>query len=210
MKYKGKLITFEGLDGCGKTTAMKGAAEALNPKYENKIITLRDPGTTKVSEEIRDILLNPKSKMSKWTEYYLYVAARSELIEEIKSYLSKGKIVFLDRFYDSTIAFQGFRSGIPLEVILEDNRRILQGVEPDLTLLYKVTPEIGMQRNVNNGKMNRIDRESLEMHKKVYEGYEWVAKRYKNRIYIVDAFKSKEEVLKSTVKIIDEFLVNIF
>lgn len=211
-RCKGFLITFEGIDGCGKTTAMQGAAKILEPKYQKynyKIVTFRDPGTTKVAEQIRDILLNPDSKMSKWTEYFLYLAARTELVEEIKLHLEKGSIIFLDRYYDSTIAYQGFRNGVPLEIINEDNKRISQRVESDLTLLYKITPEIAMKRNLGNGKMNRIDRESLEKHKKVYEGYEWVAKKFEDRVRIIDASQTKKKVLEDTVKIIDEFLVNV-
>ncbi|MCL6500916.1 MAG: dTMP kinase [Candidatus Pacearchaeota archaeon] len=201
---RGILITFEGIDGCGKTTAMHGAAEILSKEYK-KIVTFRDPGTTKVSEAIRNILLEPNLNMSVWTEYYLYVAARAELVKKIEPYLEQGAIVFLDRFYDSTIAYQGFRNGIPLQFILEDNKRI-GCPEPDLTLLYKLGPEVGMQRNISEGKQNRIDQESLDKHKKVYEGYEWVAKKFKNRVRIIDASQSKEKVLEETVMIIDEFL----
>lgn len=207
--YSGLLLTFEGLDGCGKTTAMNGAAGILGQKYNNRIIALRDPGTTESAEKIRSVLLDSKDIKNKWTEYYLYVAARAELITEIKAHLEQGKIIFLDRFYDSTIAFQGFRKGIPREIIFEDNKRISEGIEPDLTLLYRINPEIAMQRNLSTGKMNRIDRESLEQHKKVYEGYEWVAKKFKDRVCTIDASKTKEEVLKDTVSIIDEFLANV-
>ena len=209
LNYKGVLVTFEGMDGSGKTTAMEGAAEILNKKYKNKIVTMRDPGTTIVSEMIRNVLLNPGVKMNSWTEYYLYVAARSGLIDEIKPKIKKGKIIFLDRFYDSTIAFQSFRNKIPLKVILEDNKRILQGIEPNLTLLYKVNAEIGMSRNLSNGKGNRIDRECLELHKKVCEGYKWIAETYKDRVRVVDASRTKKQVLEESVRIIDEFLVNV-
>lgn len=207
--YKRILITFEGLDGCGKTTAMNGAYEVLGPKYNNRIVTMRDPGTTEIAEKIRTILLYSKEIRNKWTEYYLYLAARAELVKEIRSNLEQGKIIFLDRFFDSTFAFQGFRNGIPLEVISEDNRRISEGIVPDLTLLYKITPEIATARNKSNGKKSRIDIESIEQHRKVYEGYEWVAKKFHRRVRIIDASQSKEKVLMDTVKILDEFLANI-
>lgn len=207
--YNGILVSFEGLDGCGKTTAMKTAAAILNPKYNNRIVTLRDPGTTKVAEKIRDIVLNPDLEMNKWTEYYLYVAARAELVKEIKLCLYEGKIIFLDRFLDSTFAFQGFRNNIPLKVIKEDNQRISCGIIPNLTLLYKISPEIAIERNKINGKMDRIDRESIEKHKKVYEGYEWVAKKFKDRVVIIDASQTREKVLEDSIKILDEFLVNV-
>lgn len=202
--YKGKLITFEGIDGCGKTTAMQEAAKILKEKY-SKIVTFRDPGTTKISEAIRDILLDPNLDMDVWAEYHLYIAARADLVRYLKKDLEEGAIVFLDRFYDSTIAYQGFRNGIPLQVVLEDNKRI-GCPEPNLTLLYKLDPEIGIKRNLGEGKMNRIDRENLEKHRKVYGGYEWIAKKFKHRVKIIDASQSKERVLEETVKIIENFL----
>ena len=209
LPYNGLLMTGEGLDGCGKTTALEAAVEILNRKYDNRIVMFRDPGTSKVAEAIRDVVLHPKFKMTKYTEYYLYIAARAELVEEIKPHLHEGKVVVLDRFFDSTYAFQGFRNGVPLEIIEEDNRRISQGITPDLTLLYKITPKIAMQRNKSDKKMNRIDRESEQQHWKVYNGYEWLERKFKDRIVVIDASQSIEKVRENTVMIMDEFLANV-
>ena len=209
-KYKGYLINPEGLDGAGKTTAIKGALEILKPKYGDRMTYYRDPGSTEFAEKARWLLLESGLEISKEAEYYLYVSARADLVKrKIKPDMEQGKAVVVDRFYDSTFAFQGFRNGIPLKVIFEDNKRISYGIMPNLTLLYRLDPEIAMLRNLENGKMNRIDRESLEKHRKVYEGYEWVAKKFSSRVKIIDASQTKVKVLEDTVKILDEFLANV-
>lgn len=209
-KYKGYLITAEGLDGAGKTTAVMGAIETLKLKYGNAVTYYKDPGSTEFAEKARWLLLESGLEMDKLAEYHLYVAARADLIQKkIKPDMEQGKAVIVDRFYDSTVAFQGFRNGIPLTVIFSDNKRISYGIKPNLTLLFRVSPEIAMQRNLDNGKMNRIDRESIEKHQRVFEGYEWIAKRFKNRVRIIDASQSKEKVLEETVRMLDEFLANV-
>ncbi|MGB9707788.1 MAG: dTMP kinase [Candidatus Pacearchaeota archaeon] len=210
LKYKGYIITLEGLDGAGKTTAIDGALETLRPKYRDMLTCYRDPGSTEFAEKVRWLLLDSGLNISKWAEYHLYVSARADLFEnKIKPDLKQGKVVIVDRFYDSTIVYQGFKNGIPLEVIFNDNKRILQGIKPNLTLLYRILPEIAMQRNASNGKMNRIDRESIEKHQKVYEGYEWIARKFGYRVKIIDALQSKEKVKEETIKILDEFLANV-
>lgn len=174
------------------------------------IVLFRDPGTTEIGEKIREILLNPELELNKWTEFNLFLAARAQLVHEfLIPTLEKSKIVFLDRYYDSTIAYQGFRNGIPLETIINYNK-IMGAVEPDLTLLYKISVEEAQSRlRKNSSSLTRIDQEALELHKKVAEGYDFVAQNYKERVYVIDASRSLEEVTKETIKIIGGFLANV-
>lgn len=215
--YPGVLITAEGLDGSGKTTAFDNAFEYFSKKYPNMLVRFRDPGSIKnledICEEIREMLLYHRKENSNWTEFYLFVASRAQLVDKyLVPNLKEGKIVFLDRFYDSTIAFQGFGNGIPIDTILYDNGNVLQGTEPDLTLLYDLPVDIALKRMAEdkNKKLTDFDKGTKDFHQRVWEGYQYVADKYQDRVKIIDATKSVEEVSKETIKIIEEFLENYF
>ncbi|MEM4152911.1 MAG: dTMP kinase [Candidatus Pacearchaeota archaeon] len=208
---KGKLITFEGIDGCGKTTILNNIFNFFNKKYPDRFLKARDPGTTELGEEIRRLLLY--KNMNKWAEFNLFLAARAQLIKEfLIPNLKKGKIIFLDRYYDSTIAYQGFRNNIPLKIIFDYNKKI-EAIEPDLTLLFDLPIKLAQKRILEDSKKHRkpttFDKESLERHRKVYEGYKWIAKNFENRVRVIDASKNIDEVTKEVKNIIDEFLAKI-
>ncbi|MCX8194307.1 MAG: dTMP kinase [Candidatus Pacearchaeota archaeon] len=205
---KGKLITFEGVDGCGKTTVLNKVFEFFNKKYPNRFLKARDPGTTEIGEKIRKLLLY--KNMNKWTEFNLFLAARAQLVNEfLIPNIKKGKIVLLDRFYDSTIAYQGFRNGVPLEMIVDYNKKI-KVIEPDLTLLFDLPLEEAQKRILSDKRnLTVFDKENIEQHKKVHKGYKWIAKKYKKRVNVIDASRSIEEVTKDAIKIISKHLRNV-
>lgn len=190
---KGLFITFEGVDGCGKTTQI----EILQKKLENigyDVVLTREPGGTKISEEIRDIILNIHNDgMSYVCEMMLYAAARAQLVKEvIQPAREEGKIVLCDRFVDSSYVYQGIARGIGIDVVREINEIALTGVYPDATVFFDISPEEAKRRRV--GDDDRIEREKMEFHRKVYEGYLSIAKIFPDRIHLIDASKSIEEV----------------
>lgn len=206
---KGKFITFEGPDGSGKGTIIKYVKKFLEKNNIDYILT-REPGGIEISEEIREIILNKKHlNMDERTEALLYAAARRQhLVEIVIPALEKGKIVICDRFVDSSLAYQGFARGIGIDEVLKINQFAINKLMPDLTIFLNVRPEVGLER-INKSKVrkkDRLDLESLDFHKKVYEGYSKVLERYPNRITSVDAEQSIKEVSDQSVKVIKTFI----
>lgn len=206
---KGKFISFEGPDGSGKGTIIKYVKKFL---VKNKIdyILTREPGGIEISEEIREIILNKKHlSMDERTEALLYAAARRQhLVEIVIPALKEGKIVICDRFVDSSLAYQGYARGIGIDEVLKINQFAIDTFMPDLTIFLNVRPEIGLDR-INNSKVrkkDRLDLESLDFHKKVYEGYNKVLERYPDRIKSIDAEKSIRKVSNETIRVIKNFL----
>lgn len=197
---RGIFITFEGGEGCGKSTQAKLLYKFLK-KEGYKVILTKEPGGTKISDEIRKILLNPKNEeMKPNTEILLYFASRAQHIEEvIKPYLKKNYIVLSDRFSDSTMAYQGMGRGINFKIIEIINNFATGGVKPDLTFVFDISPEVALKRLKNK---NRIDKESLNFHKKVREGFLKIAKLDKKRIKVINAEKKISEIHQEIQKII--------
>ncbi|MGI6190116.1 MAG: dTMP kinase [Clostridiales bacterium] len=205
---EGLLITFEGPDGAGKTTQVYLVDEYLREKGYNTLVT-REPGGTSISEEIRNILLNSvHSEMDALTEMYLYAAARAQHVKQvIKPALREGKIVLCDRFVDSSIAYQGFGRGLGMDVVETVNQYALQGTEPDLTLLFKMDIEKALNRGrARSGCLDRLEREKLEFHRRVYRGFCVLQEKYPWRIKEIDASKSLDDVFKQVLKQI-EYLI---
>ena len=208
---RGKFITFEGPDGSGKGTIIKYVKKYLKKNKIDYILT-REPGGVEISEEIREIILNKKHlSMDERTEALLYAAARRQhLVEIVKPALNEGKIVICDRFVDSSLAYQGYARGIGIEEVLKINKFAIAGLMPDLTIFLNVRPEVGLER-INKSKVrkkDRLDLESLDFHKKVYEGYQEVLKQYPNRIISVDAEQSIRSVSDQSIEVIKTFLEN--
>jgi dTMP kinase len=205
------FITFEGGEGSGKTSAMNYIEETLKSLgYE--IVRTREPGGTPIAEEIRNVILDKKNtNMDIRTEALLYAASRRQhLIEKVWPALKEGKIVLCDRYLDSSLAYQGGARGIGIENVLEVNMFATEGTYPDLTLLFDITPEQGLER-INKNKdreVNRLDLEKLEFHHKVRENFLFLANKYKERFVVVDASKSVEEVREQALKTILERLQN--
>ena len=184
MKHKGFFITFEGVEGAGKTTQINRLAKALG----DTIIVTREPGGTPISEQIRDIFLTT-STISAITELMLIAAARAQHVTElITPALNEGKIVICDRFSDATIAYQGYRKGINLKLIKQVNRIATDGLKPDVTFLLDLPPDIGLKRKRNSDEpLTRLEHETLASHQKVREGYLAVAQAEPKRVQLIDA-----------------------
>lgn len=186
---KGMFITFEGSEGCGKSTQSKMLFDYLKAKRK-KVIYLREPGGVKVSEMIRGILLNPKNKISPAAETLLYMAARAQVVEEIiKPALLAGKIVVCDRFMDSTIAYQGYGLGIDIKLIKLIGNFATAGIGPDLTIFLDLPVVSGLKYRHNC--KDRIEQRSIGYHEKVRKGYLALAKKEPRRIKIVKVEENK-------------------
>lgn len=203
------FITLEGPEGSGKSSAIEIVYKRLLEEgYE--IIRTREPGGTPIAEQIRNVILNKENtKMDIRTEALLFAASRRQhLIEKVWPSLKEGKLVFCDRYLDSSLSYQGHARGLGIEEVLSVNLFATENTFPDLTLLFDIEPEIGLARIAKNDsrEVNRLDVEKLEFHKRVREGYLLLAKRYPERIVIIDASKPLEEVSELTYKAIKERL----
>jgi len=185
---KGLFVTFEGIDGCGKTTQVTALRKSLEEKG-TKVIVIREPGATLIGEKIRSILLdNANCGMSSETEVLLYEAARAQIVNEvIRPALREGKVVICDRFYDSSVAYQGYARGLSLESIDSLNRFATGGLEPDLTFLLDLPAEAAWARmNIREGSHDRLEIEGLGFMDKVRAGYLELAGKHA-RIITLDA-----------------------
>ncbi len=184
---RGLLITFEGPEGSGKTTLIKGIAERMVACGEQPLL-VREPGGTALGERIRNILLDPASEgMCAETELLLMVASRAQLVrEKIEPALEAGMIILCDRFADASVAYQGFGRGLGEKLVHQLNAVALGGLEPDLTLLCMLPPEQGQQR-LKRRATDRLDRETVEFHRRVHEGYQALAASGELRFRIIDA-----------------------
>ena len=191
-----KFITFEGSEGCGKSTQSGMLFSYLKAKGA-KVIYLREPGGVKLSEAIRTLLLDPKSRISAQAETLLYMAARAQVVEEIiKPALEAKKIVICDRFLDSTIAYQGYGLGIDIKLIKSLGSFATQGIKPDLTIFLDLPVKSGLKHRHNC--RDRIEQRCVSYHEKVRKGYLTLAKEEPQRIKIVkvldDKFKTQNKV----------------
>ena len=200
---KGYFITFEGPDGSGKSTVAKKIAEKLNETgYE--VVHTREPGGIEISEDIRNIILDPKNTMmDAKTEALLYAASRRQhLVERVLPAVEQGKIVICERFVDSSLAYQGFGRQIGMEEVLGINLFAIDNTYPDMTIYLDVDEQVGLDRLKNRSFKDRLDQESIDFHHRVKQGYQEVLKRFKDRIKIVDASKSIDEVVNSSYDLI--------
>ncbi len=199
------FISLEGPEGAGKTTVLSVVSERLKAEGKPVLVT-REPGGIKISEAIREVILdNDHVKMDAKTEALLYAAARRQhLVEKVMPALKQGYLVLCDRFIDSSLAYQGYARGLGIEEVFKINEFAIEGMMPDLTIFFDIKPEEGLARVLNNAERekNRLDKEQLSFHKLVYEGYEQVIRQYENRIVRTDASLSKEAVIENVYKII--------
>ena len=196
------FITLEGPEGSGKTTAVSAAVAELE-KRGYQIVRTREPGGTPISEQIRDVILDKKNTMMDGrTEALLYAASRRQhLVEKVWPAIKEGKIVICDRYLDSSLAYQGGARGLGVDEILNINLFATENTWPDLTLLFDIKPEIGLQRIAQNSnrEVNRLDLEKIEFHNKVRETFLQLAKRFPDRYVIIDASQPREAVAKATL-----------
>lgn len=191
----GFLITFEGMEGSGKSTQVGLLASKLREKgYE--IVVTREPGGTRIGEEIRNITHGRENvDLTAISECYLMTASRAQLVREIiRPALSDGKIVIVDRFIDSCLAYQGYGRDLGEKEVFRINHQALDGVFPNLTILLNVSPDIGFSRRNGTEKIDRLDLQQKDFYQRVYDGYKKLAGKYKERYFVVDSNKPIEEV----------------
>ncbi len=199
------FISFEGPEGSGKSTIIQEVAKELKTQGYDVLVT-REPGGIAIAEEIRSLILDPNNtEMDDRTEALLYAASRRQhVVEKIIPALDDNKIVLCDRFIDSSLAYQGYAREIGVDEVFQINKFAIENCMPNLTLFFDVDPEIGMQRIGKRGFKDRLEQEGKEFHDKVYEGYQMLLEKYSNRIKRVDASQEIEEVLKSSLLIIED------
>ncbi len=192
----GTLITFEGIDLCGKSVQIDQLAAKLHA-HHLPFVLLREPGGTIIAEKIRDTLLSKVAEpMCPMTEFLLYSAARAQLVQEkIIPALNQGLLVICDRFYDSSTAYQGYGRGIDLDFVERTNRMVTQGIVPDLTFLIDIDlDEMERRKKAMNKKLDRMEDQHRSFFERVRNGYFAIAARQSERFRIIDG--------KSTIPII--------
>ncbi len=192
---RGIFITMEGPDGSGKSTQIDLLKEYLESAGYDVLIT-REPGGNRISEAIREIILNSEyTEMSPVTEMMLYASARAQLIAEvIGPAIESGKAVISDRFVDSSLVYQGMARGLGIETVYEINKVAIGEYMPQLTIMLDLPAEVGISRKKDQKELDRMELESLEFHKKVAAGYREMAERFPERIKRIDATLPIEEI----------------
>ena len=195
----GILITVEGCDGCGKSTQAALLCERLAAhglpvgSAADPGAVIREPGGTPAGEAIRDVLLRGPGEMAPWTEALLYAAARAELVERVLlPALTAGRVLVLDRYVDSSLAYQGFARGLGVDAVLAVNAPVLRGVMPTLSLVLDVDPEVGLARSA--GVPDRIEAEGLDLQRRVAAGFADLARRFPQRVRLIDGARGIDAV----------------
>ena len=202
---KGFLVSLEGPEGAGKTSVL----EALIPILEDRgieVLNTREPGGVLIGEKIREVILDPShTQMDPKTELLLYIASRRQhLVEKVLPALAAGKLVIMDRFIDSSVAYQGFGRGLDKEAIDWLNEFATDGLKPDLTLYFDIEVEEGLARIATNSdrEINRLDMEGLDLHRKVRQGYLSLLEKEADRIVKIDASLPLDQVIANTQQLL--------
>lgn len=207
--YTGTFVTLEGPEGAGKTTQLKQLSKQLDVLGIDHIVT-RDPGGTPLGRQIRRILLNPENPVNPMSELLLYQADRAQHVGEvIMPALKEGKLVLCDRYTDSTMAYQGYARGIDFAIIEDLNKVATGGLRPDLTILFDLESSEGLSR-LHPGGHDRLEREAIEFHHKVRDGYHQLVKKEPTRWKTIDASKPMTTVQTEFRKVLSEQLSNKF
>jgi len=198
------FITFEGIEGSGKSTQAKLLCQWFLDRGKEVVLT-REPGGTPSAEELREFILKERDEFfPPFSELSLYIAARGFHTENlIKPALKEGAVVICDRFSDSTLAYQGYARGLNRRLIEEMNREATGGLKPDITFLLDLPVEVAFER-IRHKRKDRLEREGLEFHKRVREGFLEIARREKERVVVVDGAKGPKEVFEDILKALKE------
>lgn len=207
----GVLISLEGIDGCGKSTQ----AEALCARLAAlgwpvgpagaPGSAIREPGGTPAGEQVREILLHGPDHLAPWTEALLYAAARAELVARVlRPALDDGRVLVLDRYLDSSLAYQGYARGLGVDAVRAVNAPGVGDVLPDLTVVLVVNPELGLARSA--GTSDRIEREGVAFQARVAEGFAELARRFPKRVRLVDGERPPAEVTDAVLALVEPLL----
>jgi len=201
---KGFFISFEGGDGSGKTTQIRLLKEYIAGRGVD-VVTVREPGGVPVSEKIREIILDSRNTdMDNITEMLLYAASRAQLVSQvIIPAMNDGKCVICDRFVDSSYVYQGIARGLGIDMIKTVNDIATRKLVPDITFFIDVEPENALKRRLNTTEPDRLEREDISFHLRVYQGYIKIAEMYPDRIKRIDGSLKEEEVFLQIKRHID-------
>jgi dTMP kinase len=203
------FITFEGIDCCGKSTQARLLAERMEEAGRD-VTQCREPGNTRLSEHIREILLSKQfDEMNERTELLLFAASRAQLVAEvILPSLIEDKSVICDRFYDSTVAYQGYGRQLPLEDIIHINRIATQELIPDMTFFIDITPELAFERCSERlaGERDRMEESGIRFYERVIDGYMRLANDDAGRFYVIDGSRTIDEIHDTIWRLVSERL----
>ena len=207
------FITFEGVEGSGKTTQINHLKRYLIQRGIPCKVT-REPGGCPIGERIRKILLNPKhQEMAPLSELLLYEASRAQHVKEvIKPFLKKEGVILCDRFSDASVAYQGYGRRVALKWVEKLNHLSTQGIKPDLTILLDCPSDIGIKRALRRNQIlkrereDRFEREKIQFHRRVRRGYLSIARKEPGRVKVIDTREGEEKVFEKIRKIVDELL----
>lgn len=209
-----KLITFEGIDGCGKSTQMRLLDEYLTERGL-AVVSTREPGGTELGRKIRSALLDGgKGSVDPLAELLLYAADRAQHVRQvIMPALAEGKVVLSDRFYDATTVYQGYARGFDLKLVNQLNELATGGLKPDLTLLFDLDVATGLKRTLRRGneaglaaRPDRLDQEPMEFHERVRKAYLEIAAREPERFRVIPATGSVEETFNLTTRAVRDLI----
>jgi dTMP kinase len=207
------FITFEGVEGSGKTTQIGRLKRYLTKKGIPCKVT-REPGGSPIGERIRKILLNPHhQEMSPLSELLLYEASRAQHVKEVlKPLFKKGGVILCDRFNDASIAYQGYGRKVDLKWVEKLNRLSSQGINPDLTFLLDCPSDVGIKRALRRNQVlkkereERFEREKIQFHQLVRKGYLSIARKEPDRVRVIDTRQGEEKVFEKIRQIVDELI----
>lgn len=205
MEKTGKFITFEGCDGCGKSTQLKMLSNYLTSENVAHIFT-REPGGGKISEAIREILLSGKNmEMTDECEALLYAASRVQhLRDRVDPALKEGKLVICDRYVDSSLAYQGYGRGLGVEFIGKINAYALENYLPDVTIFIDLSPEAAFKRKHGADQNDRLELAGMEFHNRVYEGFKALAKENPDRFVCINGEQTPDEIFAQVLSALKE------
>ena len=211
MAEKGIFISFEGPDGAGKTTVMTAVADYFKQKLGvDQVLETREPGGTRISEQIRDVLFDDQNtNMDPRTEALLFAAARRQLVvQKLKPFLAAGKLILADRYVDSSVAYQGAGRHLGVDQIWDLNQYAIDGCLPQLTIYLDLPVQVGIERiaKFRADQVNRLDKETLTFHEAVHQAFDQLATRHPQRIVKIDATQPKEKVIQTVLKTINDRL----
>ena len=200
------FITFEGIEGCGKTTQIELLYTYLEKKG-HKVIKTREPGGTPFGESLRNAFLHAKMKVYPLSELLVFMAMRAQHVDElILPALKEGTIVLCDRFTDASYAYQGYGRGIDLSVIETLNKLVTKEIKPDLTILLDCPVEKGLTRKAQSALMDRFEKEELSFHRKISKAYEQLAKEDPKRFFVIDGTLDINAIHKTIGKKVEDLL----
>jgi dTMP kinase len=203
---QGLFITFEGGEGAGKTTLIEEISRALISKGLS-VLKTREPGGTKLGENIRTLLLHHTDPVSPYAELCLFLASRAQhILEVIGPALEEGKVVLCDRFNDSSVAYQGAARGLGMEKVGEFCEFVSQGLKPHLTLYLDLSPELGLIRAAKARKQDRIESETILFHHRIREAYISIHQADQHRFRLINATMPPERVFQEAMKLIQALL----